>query len=73
MINSGIVAQVITFVLGWGSVLAILMKYLKPAKEAGELLTTIVAALSDGKLTEDEIKNVIKEAKDVKEAIKALK
>lgn len=70
---TGIIAQLLTIVLGIGTLGAILIKYLKPVKETAELMEVIVESFADGKLSEDEIKQIIKEAKDIPESIANLK
>ena len=62
-----------TFLLGMGSVLVYVKKYFMPAKEVGELLLAIYDAISDGKITKEEIDKIIREAKDIPAAIKNLK
>ena len=69
---SGNVPQLLTAVVGIGAVWFILSKALKVLKEITELLNAIVVAFADKKLTKDEIDTIVKEAKDVPLAVKAL-
>lgn len=69
---SGNIPQVLTAVVGIGAVWFILSKALKVLKEITELLNAIVVAFADKKLTKDEIDTIVKEAKDVPLAVKAL-
>lgn len=61
---------VVTIVFGY---FAVAGKVATAGKEAGELLVTAMGALQDGKLTKDEIQMIVKESKDVKEAVMAIK
>lgn len=69
---SGNIPQVLTAVVGIGAVWFILSKALKVLKEITELLNAIVVAFADKKLTKEEIDTIVKEAKDVPLAVKAL-
>lgn len=61
---------VVTIVFGY---FAVAGKIATVGKEAGELLVTAMGALQDGKLTKEEIQMIVKEARDVKEAVMAIK
>ena len=69
---SGNIPQVLTAVVGIGAVWFIMSKALKVLKEITELLNAIVVAFADKKLTKDEIDTIVKEAKDIPLAVKAL-
>jgi len=69
---SGNIPQLLTVIVGIGAVWVILSKATKVLKEISELLNAIVVALADKKLTKEEIDTIVKEAKDVPLAIKAL-
>jgi len=69
---SGNIPQLLTAVVGIGAVWVILSKAVKVLKEISELLNAIVVAFADKKLTKDEIDTIIKEAKDVPLAVKAI-
>ena len=69
---SGNIPQLLTAVVGIGAVWFILSKALKVLKEITELLNAIVVAFADKKLTKDEIDTIVKEAKDIPVAVKAL-
>jgi len=69
---SGNIPQLLTAVVGIGAVWFIMSKALKVLKEITELLNAIVVAFADKKLTKDEIDTIVKEAKDIPLAIKAL-
>ncbi|MFH2137436.1 MAG: hypothetical protein ABII88_02870 [Candidatus Omnitrophota bacterium] len=69
---SGNIPQIITAVVGIGAVWLVLSKALSVLKEISELLSAIVMAFADKKLTKEEIDTIVKEAKDVPLAIKAL-
>lgn len=68
----GNIPQLLTATIGISAVWFILSKAVKVLKEISELLNAIVVAFADKKLTKDEIDTIIKEAKDVPLAIKAL-
>ena len=59
-------------VIGIGAIWLVLSKALGVLKEISELLSAVVAAFADKKLTKEEIDTIIKEAKDVPLAVKAL-
>ena len=69
---SGNIPQLLTAVVGIGAVWVILSKAVKVLKEISELLNAIVVAFADKKLTKDEIDTIMKEAKDVPLAVKAI-
>ncbi|MDD3087731.1 MAG: hypothetical protein PHP89_04120 [Candidatus Omnitrophica bacterium] len=69
---TGNVPQIITAVVGIGAVWLVLSKALNVLKEISELLNAIVVAFADKKLTKDEVDAIVKEAKDVPLAVKAL-
>ncbi len=69
---SGNVPQLLTAVVGIGAVWVILSKAVKVLKEISELLNAIVVAFADKKLTKAEIDTIVKEAKDVPLAVKAM-
>mgnify|MGYP001389620153 CR=1 FL=1 len=69
---TGNVPQIITAVVGIGAVWLVMSKALNVLKEISELLSAIVVAFADKKLTKDEIDTIVKEAKDVPLAVKAL-
>lgn len=69
---TGNVPQIITAVVGIGAVWLVLSKALNVLKEISELLNAIVVAFADKKLTKDEVDVIVKEAKDVPLAVKAL-
>ena len=62
----------LTALIGIGAVWVILSKATKVLKEISELLNAIVVAFADKKLTKDEIDTIVKEAKDIPLAVKAL-
>ena len=69
---SGNIPQILTAVVGIGAIWLVLSKALKVLQEISELLNAIVVAFADKKLTKDEIDTIVKEAKDVPLAIKAI-
>jgi hypothetical protein len=69
---TGNIPQIITAVVGIGAVWLVLSKALNVLKEISELLNAIVVAFADKKLTKDEVDTIVKEAKDVPLAVKAL-
>jgi len=69
---TGNVSQIITAVVGIGAVWLVMSKALNVLKEISELLNAIVVAFADKKLTKDEVDTIVKEAKDVPLAVKAL-
>ena len=66
IISVGIIASAV------GAFVKILRKVDQVAKEVRDFLGVVILALSDNKLTNDEIVNIIKEAKDVPRSIKDL-
>ncbi|MFH1776322.1 MAG: hypothetical protein ABH952_02000 [Candidatus Omnitrophota bacterium] len=69
---SGNIPQILTAVVGIGAVWLVLSKALNVLQEISELLTAIVVAFADKKLTKDEIETIVKEAKDIPLAVKAI-
>lgn len=53
------------FIIGIAVVTPIVLKLKGILREVGELLTELADALEDGKITKDEIADVVQEAKDV--------
>lgn len=53
------------FILSLGFLSGWLIKVKSAVKELAELLTVVSQALSDGKLTKDEVNLIIKESKDI--------
>jgi hypothetical protein len=69
-----IIAAALTFILGaWGAGAVLLKKVSKVSLESGELLVAIGKAGEDGQLTGDEIRAIIKEAKDIPAAVRDLR
>lgn len=71
------VAMGVTFILGMGGVAAFVAKFLPKvvryvtiAKEAVDIADSAVKALSDNKITNDEIASLLKEVNDLKAALK---
>jgi len=66
----GIIGTVFSVAVGLIPVAVVIIKKAgKVAKESGELLVAVSKALEDGKLSGDEIRTVISEAKDVGTAV----
>lgn len=66
----GIIGTVFSVAVGLIPVAVVIIKKISNvAKESGELLVAVSKALEDGKLSGDEIRTVIKEAKDVGRAV----
>jgi len=53
------------FILGLAFVVPILLKVRQILKEVGELLIALSKALEDGKISMDEVKSIIEEAKGI--------
>jgi len=53
------------FILGLAVLAPFILKFKSISKEVGELLVQIGVALDDKKITKDEIKSIVAEAKDV--------
>lgn len=66
--NAGLL---ITSVLGFGLVGVFLSKFLKILKEISDLLVVFLKALSDKRLTQEELREIAKEADDVRNAVKS--
>ncbi|MCK9555024.1 hypothetical protein M0R36_04305 [bacterium] len=69
---TGNIPQLLTAGVGIGAVWFILAKALKVLKEISELLNAVLVAFADKKLTKDEIAVIVKEAKDIPLAVKAV-
>lgn len=65
-----LVPVVLTILIGY---LGIATKMKSVSKEIGELFIAIMTALEDGKISREEVEQIIKEAKDIPEALKQLK
>jgi len=56
-------------VISFAGAIPVIMKYVKkvymPLKEVEELISVIVKATEDGKLTSKEIKSIVKEGQDI--------
>lgn len=69
-----IIGTVVSFVVTMvPAVMIILKKVGNITKETGELFTAVSKALEDGKVSGDEVRNIIKEAKDVGAAVMTLR
>ena len=66
------IPEIVSLLLGVGGVMVYVRKYYKPVKEVAELLLVVGAAVEDGKVTKAELDLIIKEAKDIPEAVKAV-
>ena len=69
---TGNIPQLLTAVVSIGAIWFVLSKALKVLQEISELLSAVVVAFADKKLTKEEIDTIVKEAKDIPPAIKAL-
>ena len=67
-----LISSVISFILGIGIVSGFIKKYYTPTKEIFDVGMAIVKALKDGKITPEEVEEIVSEAKDVKEVISKL-
>lgn len=65
-----VVPTLITVVLGY---FAISGKVSRVGKEVAELLNVLSTAVADSKLTRKELEDIIREAKDIPEALKSIK
>ena len=72
-----IAASIGTFILGIGVVWTVLAKftpkarkYFKIAKEALDIVDSVLTVVEDKTLTTQEIENIAKEAKELKDALK---
>jgi len=63
---------ILTIIVGSALVWKHIDKALKLMKELQELFTVVLGALADKKLTKKEIDNIVKESKDVGQALKTL-
>lgn len=63
----------VPLLMGIGIVSAVVAWIVKLFKEIGEAFTVISVALSDDKISTEEIASIIKEAKDVIDAAKEIK
>ena len=68
----GNIPQLLTAGIGIGAVWFILSRALKVLKEISEFLNAVLVAFADKKLTKEEIAVIIKEAKDIPLAVKAV-
>lgn len=62
----GFIGAAIGFALAIPVVKAFIEKVTLPLEEVGELLIAVANAVKDGKVTPDEVKQIIKEAEDVR-------
>ncbi len=70
----GIIGTALSVIVGMIPVAAVIMKKVgKISKETGELFTAVSKGLEDGKLSGDEIRSIIKEAKDVGTAVMSIR
>lgn len=69
----GNIDTLVNGVLGLSIVWAVVAKGLPVLKEISELLAVVVAALADKKITNEEMEEIIKQAKDIPGAIKKAK
>ena len=72
------IEQIISIVIGLlftvvPAVAVISKKVGAVSKETGELFTAVFKALEDGKISGDEVRGIIKEAKDVQVAVSTLR
>lgn len=67
---TSIIASVVSFILGIGVVYKYVKKATIPLKEIKELIGSIADAVEDGKITAEELKEIIDEADDILPAIK---
>jgi len=67
---TSIIGTAFSIIVGFIPVAVVIIKKIsKVAKESGELLVAVSKALEDGKLSGDEIRTIISEAKDVGRAV----
>ena len=71
--GNGVIASIITFLLGIGVVGVFLRKYALVAKEAAELINVVIDSIQDGKVNDAEIAAILKEYKDIPLAIQKMK
>jgi len=62
--------QIIAALLAVGVIWKYLSKIMKVAKEIEELLAVLRESLADGKITQSELTRIVKEAKDIPDAIR---
>jgi len=70
-------ATVVTWIISIGAVGVVIKKYgprirkfIKVGRESMDIIDTLLDALKDDKVTDDEIRSIIKEVNDFKEAVK---
>jgi sensor histidine kinase YesM len=68
-----VISAILSYILGIATVYGYVKKYTLPIKEIAEFLLTVVNALADGKVTADEVKKIIQEAKDIPDAFQKIK
>ncbi len=69
-----IFALLLTVLIASVPVVAVVFKkFGSVSKEVGELFTAVFKALEDGNVSGDEVRGIIKEAKDIPKAIKELR
>lgn len=69
-----IIGVIVSFLIANIALVAGIVKKLSSvSKEVGELFVAIAVATQDGKVTGDELRNIIKEAKDVFDAVKKIR
>lgn len=62
---ASIVALILGFIISIPVVHSFLSKYALPVSEVIDLLDTVLEAVKDGKITPDEAKKIIREAREV--------
>lgn len=66
LILYSIIGGVASFLVSLPIIKKVIGKFYMPLKEVSELVQTILKAVEDKKITKEEIQDIIKEAKDVK-------
>jgi|Deesub1362A_J573_1020465.scaffolds.fasta_scaffold00327_10 hypothetical protein len=66
------VVTAIVIILGYFGLLRKVKSLLDMLREVGELLITLVSAMEDDRIDEDEVKKIIKEGRDVIEKVKEI-
>jgi hypothetical protein len=66
------IPQLLTAVLALGAVKVYASAILKVVNESNELITVVLIALADGKITQEELKAIYNEADDIPTAVKEL-
>jgi len=68
-----LIGAILGFVISIPVVKAFLDKAVVPVKDVAELILAVTEAIEDGKITTEEVKKIVKEAKNLESVVNLLK